>query len=177
MCCAQAVNDHWVTDVGPSWQGKPQPMRTYYAPRSVLPLPQLPSPSRPSWLRPEPHRRMIIPQKRQACPDYFVVSEALTKVAKHSHAGLCVIGLRHRAGTLRTWVTDDGVGGAALDKGHGLRGLEDRLLSGERCQLARQITPQCATACVSRPNWAAAIATAVNLCRAELGDLNAVHAG
>jgi signal transduction histidine kinase len=70
---------------------------------------------------------MIIPQKRQACPEYFVVSEALTNVAKHSHAGLCVIGLRHRAGTLRTWVTDDGVGGAALDKGHGLRGLEDRL--------------------------------------------------
>jgi signal transduction histidine kinase len=28
---------------------------------------------------------------------------------------------------LLAWVTDDGVGGAALDKGHGLRGLEDRL--------------------------------------------------
>jgi signal transduction histidine kinase len=58
---------------------------------------------------------------------YFVVAEALTNVAKHSHAGRCVIGLRHSAGTLRAWVTDDGVGGAAVDKGHGLRGLEDRL--------------------------------------------------
>jgi signal transduction histidine kinase len=31
------------------------------------------------------------------------------------------------ARTLRAWVTDDGVGDAALDKGHGLRGLDDRL--------------------------------------------------
>ncbi|MBG0814587.1 sensor domain-containing protein [Planomonospora sp. ID82291] len=58
---------------------------------------------------------------------YFVVAEALTNVAKHSRAGRCVIGLRHDAGNLRVWVTDDGVGGAAPDKGHGLRGLEDRL--------------------------------------------------
>ncbi|GAA3442805.1 sensor histidine kinase [Planomonospora venezuelensis] len=58
---------------------------------------------------------------------YFVVAEALTNVAKHSRADRCTIGLRHGEGTLRVWVTDDGVGGAALDKGHGLRGLEDRL--------------------------------------------------
>jgi signal transduction histidine kinase len=58
---------------------------------------------------------------------YFVIAEALTNVAKHSDARRCTIGLRHCAGTLRVWVTDDGVGGAALDKGHGLRGLEDRL--------------------------------------------------
>ena len=58
---------------------------------------------------------------------YFVVAEALTNVAKHSHAHRCAIGLRHSAGTLRVWVTDDGAGGAALDKGHGLRGLDDRL--------------------------------------------------
>jgi signal transduction histidine kinase len=58
---------------------------------------------------------------------YFVVAEALTNVAKHSHAHRCAIGLRHGNGTLHAWVTDDGVGGAALDKGHGLRGLEDRL--------------------------------------------------
>jgi signal transduction histidine kinase len=58
---------------------------------------------------------------------YFVIAEALTNVAKHSHAHRCAIGLRHGEGTLRAWVTDDGVGGAALDKGHGLRGLDDRL--------------------------------------------------
>jgi signal transduction histidine kinase len=58
---------------------------------------------------------------------YFVIAEALTNVAKHSLARRCAIGVRHGAGTLRVWVTDDGVGGAALDKGHGLRGLEDRV--------------------------------------------------
>lgn len=58
---------------------------------------------------------------------YFVIAEALTNVAEHSHARRCTIGLRHSQGTLRVWVTDDGVGGAALDKGHGLRGLDDRL--------------------------------------------------
>jgi len=58
---------------------------------------------------------------------YFVVAEALANVAKHSQAGRCAIGLRHDEGTLRAWVTDDGVGGAALDKGHGLRGLDDRV--------------------------------------------------
>jgi signal transduction histidine kinase len=58
---------------------------------------------------------------------YFVVAEALTNVAKHSYAGRCVVGLRHDEATLRVWVKDDGVGGAALAKGHGLRGLDDRL--------------------------------------------------
>ena len=58
---------------------------------------------------------------------YFVVAEALTNVAKHSNASRCAIGLRRSAGTLRVWVTDDGVGGAGLHKGHGLRGLDDRL--------------------------------------------------
>jgi signal transduction histidine kinase len=58
---------------------------------------------------------------------YFVVAEALTNVAKHSHARSCAIGLRHGGGTLRAWVTDDGVGGAGLGKGHGLPGLDDRV--------------------------------------------------
>jgi signal transduction histidine kinase len=58
---------------------------------------------------------------------YFVVAEALTNVAKHSGARRCVIGLRQDGGILRVWVTDDGTGGAAVAKGHGLRGLEDRL--------------------------------------------------
>jgi signal transduction histidine kinase len=60
-------------------------------------------------------------------PAYFVIAEALTNVAKHSRAGQCTVGLRHGGGALRVWVADDGVGGAALDKGHGLRGLADRV--------------------------------------------------
>jgi signal transduction histidine kinase len=83
--------------------------------------------------------RSGVPVRVDACPldrrldaaiegaAYFAVAEALTNVAKHSNARQCAIGLRHGAGTLRVWVTDDGTGGAALDKGHGLRGLEDRL--------------------------------------------------
>ncbi|GGS75060.1 histidine kinase [Planobispora rosea] len=58
---------------------------------------------------------------------YFVIAEAMTNVAKHSYADRCTIGVRHREGTMRVWVTDDGVGGAAVSKGHGLRGLEERL--------------------------------------------------
>jgi hypothetical protein len=58
---------------------------------------------------------------------YFVIAEALANAAKHSHAHRCVIGLRHGHRTLRVWLTDHGVGGAALVKGHGLRGLDHRL--------------------------------------------------
>jgi signal transduction histidine kinase len=58
---------------------------------------------------------------------YFVIAEALANAAKHSHARRCVIGLRHGHRTLRVWLTDDGAGGAALVKGHGLVGLSYRL--------------------------------------------------
>ncbi|WP_309246913.1 sensor histidine kinase [Streptomyces somaliensis] len=60
---------------------------------------------------------------------YFVVAEALTNVAKHSHAHRCTVGVRHAEGVLRVRVTDDGVGGAAPVEGHGLRGLADRVRS------------------------------------------------
>jgi len=72
----------------------------------------------------QPHGRLNVAVETAA---YFVVAEALSNVAKHSEARRCAIGLRHDQGTLRAWVTDDGVGGAALDKGHGLRGLDDRV--------------------------------------------------
>ncbi|MEU3612187.1 sensor domain-containing protein [Streptomyces sp. NPDC006872] len=58
---------------------------------------------------------------------YFVVAEALTNVAKHSHARRCMVGMRRAEGVLRVWVTDDGVGGATSAKGHGLQGLADRV--------------------------------------------------
>ena len=58
---------------------------------------------------------------------YFVVAEALTNVAKHSHARRCTVGVRHSGGILQVRVTDDGVGGAAAAKGHGLQGLADRV--------------------------------------------------
>jgi signal transduction histidine kinase len=58
---------------------------------------------------------------------YFVLAEALTNVAKHSMAAECHIVLRRDNGHLEVSVTDDGVGGAALAKGHGLAGLADRV--------------------------------------------------
>jgi signal transduction histidine kinase len=79
----------------------------------------------PAELDADPLNRRLDPAVETAA--YFVIAEALTNMAKHSHAQRCAIGLRHSEGTLRAWVTDDGVGGAALAKGHGLRGLDDRL--------------------------------------------------
>jgi signal transduction histidine kinase len=81
----------------------------------------------PAELDAEPLERRLDPAVETAA--YFVIAEALTNVAKHSQARRCVVGLRHGAGSLRVWVWDDGAGGAALAKGHGLRGLDDRVLA------------------------------------------------
>jgi signal transduction histidine kinase len=58
---------------------------------------------------------------------YFVVSEALTNVAKHADAGHAEVAVQRRGGRLRVVVGDDGRGGATLDgQGSGLRGLAQR---------------------------------------------------
>jgi signal transduction histidine kinase len=57
---------------------------------------------------------------------YFVVAEALTNVAKHSHAERAEVTARVDAGELRIRVRDTGVGGAQPD-GSGLVGLADRV--------------------------------------------------
>ncbi|MEV6306195.1 sensor histidine kinase [Actinoplanes sp. NPDC051861] len=58
---------------------------------------------------------------------YFVVAEALTNVAKHSHATEVQVSVQRIATGLLVSVADDGVGGASLAKGHGLAGLDDRV--------------------------------------------------
>ena len=58
---------------------------------------------------------------------YFLVSEALTNAVKHSHAGEVRIAVSRGQGLLTLEVTDDGIGGAALEGGSGLRGLTDRV--------------------------------------------------
>ncbi|MGA5300939.1 sensor histidine kinase [Nucisporomicrobium flavum] len=58
---------------------------------------------------------------------YFVVAEALTNVAKHSHASEVQVSVRRSPTGLMISVADDGVGGASLAKGHGLAGLADRV--------------------------------------------------
>jgi signal transduction histidine kinase len=57
---------------------------------------------------------------------YFIVAEALTNIAKHSHARHAAVSARIDRNSLRVEVRDDGVGGAHAD-GSGLVGLNDRL--------------------------------------------------
>jgi signal transduction histidine kinase len=58
---------------------------------------------------------------------YFVVSEALANVAKYARATHASVTVEHTNGDLMVEVVDDGVGGADVARGSGLRGLEDRL--------------------------------------------------
>ncbi|MER8188026.1 histidine kinase [Kitasatospora sp. NPDC094015] len=58
---------------------------------------------------------------------YFCVSELMVNAAKHSGAGQVWVDILYRAGELRVTVTDDGHGGAAPERGSGLRGIERRL--------------------------------------------------
>jgi signal transduction histidine kinase len=58
---------------------------------------------------------------------YYVVTEALTNVAKYAQATHATVHLRLAAGTLVVEVVDDGAGGADPRRGTGLRGLADRV--------------------------------------------------
>lgn len=58
---------------------------------------------------------------------YFVVSEALANIAKHSRAGRATVSVRRSGDNLTIQVQDDGVGGADTAKGTGLAGLRDRV--------------------------------------------------
>ena len=72
-----------------------------------------------------------LPQPVEAAA-YFVVSEALSNVAKHSRAARCTVRGWVAAGSLVVVVEDDGVGGADPAGGTGLAGLITRVdaLSG-----------------------------------------------
>jgi len=58
---------------------------------------------------------------------YFVVSEALTNVAKYAEAETVSVDVRSAGGSLLLTIADDGIGGAELGRGSGLRGLVDRV--------------------------------------------------
>ena len=58
---------------------------------------------------------------------YFTVAEALTNIAKHSHASRAQVALRAEDGLLVVTVDDDGRGGAQVAPGRGLDGLRERL--------------------------------------------------
>jgi signal transduction histidine kinase len=58
---------------------------------------------------------------------YFVVSEALTNVAKHARATKASVIVRRAGDRLTIVVQDDGVGSAQVLEGSGLAGLRDRV--------------------------------------------------
>jgi len=62
---------------------------------------------------------------------YFVVSEAMTNIAKHSRATAATVSVEPVDGRLQVAVGDDGVGGAHQGKGLGLAGLRQRLAAVE----------------------------------------------
>src|SRR5581483_11250556 len=58
---------------------------------------------------------------------YFVVAEGLTNVVRYAETRRASVRVSRLGGELEVVVSDDGVGGAALEGGTGLRGLTDRL--------------------------------------------------
>jgi signal transduction histidine kinase len=62
---------------------------------------------------------------------YFVVTEALTSIAKHASASQVWVTVTGGDGRLEVAISDDGVGAADPGLGTGLRGLSDRLAAIE----------------------------------------------
>jgi signal transduction histidine kinase len=58
---------------------------------------------------------------------YFVVAEALTNVTRYARASQAHVEVRREGDDVLVLVSDDGVGGADVAAGSGLRGLQDRL--------------------------------------------------
>src|SRR3954466_13766502 len=80
---------------------------------------------------PLPVRVVEVPGERLPEPveaaAYFVISEALTNVAKYSRASEATVAVRRSNSHAEVEVADDGVGGADPGRGSGLRGLADRV--------------------------------------------------
>jgi len=58
---------------------------------------------------------------------YYLASEALSNAAKHSHGSEVRVDVAYDGATLTVEIADDGIGGAAIGPGSGLRGLADRV--------------------------------------------------
>jgi signal transduction histidine kinase len=71
-----------------------------------------------------PERRLPPPVETAT---YFIVSEALANVVKHARASRASVTVDADANEVAVVVEDDGVGGADLAGGSGLRGLQDRV--------------------------------------------------
>jgi signal transduction histidine kinase len=80
----------------------------------------------------EPAERLPAPVELAA---YFVACEALANVAKYARATQVEVRVWRTASIAFVQIADDGVGGADLAAGSGLRGLADRVeaLDGHLC--------------------------------------------
>jgi signal transduction histidine kinase len=70
------------------------------------------------------HERLPVEVETTA---YFIASEALTNVVKHSWATSVTISIERSQGVLRVTVEDDGIGGAGACGGTGVAGMRDRV--------------------------------------------------
>ena len=78
----------------------------------------------PVWLEVEVDIRLTKPVEAAA---YYIVAEALTNATKHAEASEARVQLSCANGALLVSVADDGVGGADVLAGSGVRGLADRV--------------------------------------------------
>jgi signal transduction histidine kinase len=83
--------------------------------------------------------RITVPDRLDSAIEatvYFLVSEALTNVAKYAQADAVSVDVTPAGGDLVVTIADDGVGGADPGHGSGLRGLVDRVHAiGGRLQI------------------------------------------
>lgn len=75
---------------------------------------------------------------------YFIVAEALSNIVKHACASTVRVAMTQHGGLMVLEVEDDGIGGACMGVGMGLRGLADRVdaLNGT---INIQSEPECGT--------------------------------
>ena len=82
--------------------------------------------------------RTLVPVELAGLPDdrlpagveaaaYYLVAEALTNVAKYARASKASVRVARANGSVTVEVSDDGIGGADVGRGSGLRGLADRV--------------------------------------------------
>ena len=67
-----------------------------------------------------------LPEQVEAT-SYYLVAESLTNIAKYAEASEASVIVRREGDRLLVEVRDDGVGGADIERGTGLRGLADRV--------------------------------------------------
>lgn len=81
----------------------------------------------------------VVAAPAQRLPDqveaaaYFLVSECLANIGKHAQATHATVAVTVVGEEIEVVVADDGVGGATLDTGSGLQGLEDRVGALDGC--------------------------------------------